>query len=71
MSVEERNPNYCWAHHVVEEPGYLRCGECFHWFPSKERLEYDYNFKAAMDNVFCTPRTAEEIFFCPHCAHDF
>lgn len=69
MSLEE-DPHYCWSHHVVEKPSYLRCGECLHWFPDEATLVSDFNDSMAKVGDY-PPTTADKIFFCPHCAHDF
>jgi len=63
------HPDYCWIHHVVEKPGYFRCGECFHWFPDEGTLLDDYNAGSPSEEGKKTD--PNEVFFCPHCAHDF
>lgn len=67
---DEEHDDYCWAHHTIEQPGYLRCGECLHWFANEATLEADFNAMCdQLDMIRIV--TADEIFFCPHCAHDF
>lgn len=69
--MNETDPDYCWSHHVVEIPGYFRCGECLHWFPDEETLVKDFADKMGEIGYDNTPTDPDKIFFCPHCAHDF
>lgn len=68
--VDEAHPDFCWIHHVVEKPGYFRCGECFHWFADEQTLIED-DAKAWKDLGVDMVMEAEDIFMCPHCSHDF
>jgi hypothetical protein len=69
--VEGICASYCWSHEACEpvrEGDYLVCGECFHIFRTPEEL---------VDALMATSEPgrqrpkAEDIFFCPHCIHDF
>lgn len=70
--MPEGHPNYCWIHRVVERQGKIRCGECFHWFADEQALVSDYNdCMLRCDLPQVEALKADEIFFCPHCSHDF
>jgi len=64
---------HCYFHHVDEprEPGDLICGECGHVFGSPEKLRAAWlaNMPPEMAGQDAPP--ADEITFCPLCAHDF
>jgi hypothetical protein len=66
MGKPEADPNFCWIHHVIEKPGTIRCGECFHWFADDAELIADHNAQP-----FLKAASVEEIYSCPHCSHDF
>lgn len=73
------------AYHNVDEPipvdklpGALACGECWHYYPSGEALMAEY--VRVRDEITAahpewgeapSPRSVEEIHFCPLCSHDF
>lgn len=70
--MNEEHPDYCWIHHVVEKPGTIRCGECFHWFADEATLLRDYNQMSWDLNTWAVEESdPNEVTFCPHCAHDF
>jgi hypothetical protein len=64
---------YCWIHEVHEAPGYLRCGECGHWYATPDVLVDDFNLKLA--DVGFTEAVMEtdpaSIPFCAYCSHNF
>lgn len=74
------------AYHNVDEPvpasgeapGAQICIECWHYYPSGEALVAEY--LRVRDEItearpewadVPPPRSAEEIYFCPLCSHDF
>lgn len=60
---------HCYSHHVDEDgdAAYIFCPECFHVYPTKEDLVAAYN-RTLPGN---SGRTAETIYWCPECGHDF
>jgi hypothetical protein len=50
--------------------GGIACGECWHMFASPQELVDDYN-KLAAELDLRVVKTAEQVYSCPHCAHDF
>jgi hypothetical protein len=64
-------PTYCWIHQCHEKPGYLRCGECWHWYATPEELVSDFADKMAEVDIFNPPTEADDVTFCAHCSHDF
>lgn len=76
--TDECDPNHCYFHMVDEPgPGYHRCFECGHLYASARELRQAYRQMVA--ELDPTPygwvrkwfKTAEGVWFCPHCAHDF
>ncbi|WP_055566017.1 hypothetical protein [Streptomyces atriruber] len=75
--------DWCWSHGRVEpddENTYRACMECSHVFQTEADLVRDHN--AALANyrrqnpanaphVMADATSAEEIWTCPHCIHDF
>lgn len=66
---------YCWVHDELEprsENPYLVCFECGHVYETEADLERDYMEERPKDTpITVTPVPADEIYFCPHCLHDF
>jgi hypothetical protein len=62
---------YCWIHETHETPGYLRCGECGHWYATPEELVEDFGRKMVEVDILDPPTDPAEVTFCAHCAHDF
>lgn len=64
---------HCYFHHVdeIHEPGDLICGECGHVFgtPEELRAEWKANMPPELAGQDAPP--ADEITFCPLCAHSF
>jgi len=76
--------DHCYFHHEDEPlvPGsiyYIVCGECMHLYRTAGELERAYVENMPQPgpdaNGFVwpeiRPQPAEEIFFCPYCAHNF
>lgn len=71
---------HCWEHDVDEVgPGYIRCGECYHVWPTAAALLLAHNLLMARvymasdhvpDKNWITtnPRV---VYSCPGCSHDF
>lgn len=66
---------HCYSHGAHEplpaEGAYCVCHECFHVFPSDEALVQDFLDNAPDDFDKGMGVTAEHVYFCPHCLHDF
>jgi hypothetical protein len=68
--MSEDDADFCWIHLVVETPGEIRCGECFHWYANDEAMLEEFN--AEMAKMGLQPaRNVDDIWFCAHCSHDF
>jgi hypothetical protein len=59
------DPNFCAYHMAVEEPGTIRCGECWHQWPDEAAVERD------VLELWGDTMTWDQIFSCPWCSHDF
>lgn len=55
---------------IPEAGAYLVCGECFHCFDTADDLMAAVRKMAAEIGVQA-PASADEVYFCPLCAHDF
>jgi hypothetical protein len=62
---------YCWIHEKHEAPGYLRCGECGHWYATPEALVEDFAAKMAIVDMPDAPNDSAEVMYCAHCSHNF
>lgn len=77
--------NFCWSHCQIEvftETSLRMCGECWHVFQSEQELIDAYNDNAPKEPLLApgdtepTPppepvTSVDQIFFCPHCIHDW
>lgn len=69
--TEDCDPWHCAWHDIDEQAnGYRVCGECLHTFPTAADLVWDYWYTAPR-GIELDVKTADEIWFCPWCAHDF
>lgn len=86
LTPEQYN-KFCHIHDKLEEDnGYHRCFECGHLYLTSDELVTTYNDKGLdvhnalkdpymieheLDIGKYRPAELKDIFFCPHCLHDF
>jgi hypothetical protein len=63
---------YCFVHYTWESKWFPRqvCPECGHIY-SKGSLWADYKKDCRLLGIPGSATKVEEIYFCPHCVHDF
>jgi hypothetical protein len=67
------DPWHCYYHHRDEpSSGYRVCGECAHTYSTADDLKQTYlDYAPAGLTIIVEDMTADEIYFCPLCLHDF
>jgi hypothetical protein len=63
---------FCYVHYERESgPGWRRCFECGHLYRTEQELVED-NYRNDTEFDFDAKKlSADEIFACAHCGHDF